>query len=1101
MMDEPAGPSDAWSNVSTGAEGISPIHRPTSAPPVMELAQQLNAAELAQQGFLPMDPAYFGVSSEASNARDASGAFFGEHGHPLYLNGNGNQDDFMAGTHSEASRGPTGPAENYGPSAGAHLPYPQHMMPGAHSHMSHFAMHQGGPQAMNMASNGMPYFGMPNPAHMAGYHGPMPQAYGFQGYVPGPAANNAAHVPPEMVYRQGGPTGYFGYSHFQTPESHMYGYAGPVAPNSAQQPGRAHSVGGEDNAKTVPYGMHGVPRAGYNYSHNMGLSASPPSEGMNWNKSSPRGGKRVGGKGKSSTEVSLSSSTEDLLSLAGKPHLIKDLGPSGSMEFSGSLAELPIMGSPSPSPHSPRSPQAARKHIKVQQRSANGNFKSAPGTGNGNDANTHVGGATRASSNANNSANGSHPMPIGWSAAGNANGDEISGLFAGVTLSGSSGPSPASAIPINSTVVHPEFVMGSGSPILARMHHPAAANGNAAPGSNAVSNSQVCHYHTMGLCGKGDKCRYTHSEDGNSGRRTPRAPVVSPVSFGSESSPANAANGAMHIQQAVPANHHAMAMNGGAPLILSQSPSANMTSVPTSSIGQAPLLAPMNSLLGGSGLVGASNGVGNGAASGAVGGQATAAATGASGNNATNTQALASMRYSNVTLEECVGQIFQMCKDQYGCRFLQKKLDEDKTSMTCDIIFGEILPEVVELMSDPFGNYLCQKLIEKCTASQRLAIVRGVSGSLVQISKNMHGTRAVQKTIEQLGSPEEVRLIREALKGSVVALIQDLNGNHVIQKCIHRLEPNDNQFIYDAVAHHCVQVATHRHGCCVMQRCIDHSSNQQKMQLIEEIKNNALSLVQDQFGNYVVQYVLDLGMESVCESLATNLLGHLYFLSTQKFSSNVVEKCLKVGNAATVQMMSRELAEFQTDPAHPVFPQTPNEDPLICLLQHPFGNYVVQTALQVAQIKASKEWNLIAARIRPLLPTLRSNTYVKRVQGLLLQANAKMAAEGGVDGQNLIPNDDSSLATSPLSLSNEQLTDMSQLPNAHNPNSANANQPNLIQQNGHAHGHPQHHHNNHHNAHHHHHGPRSHGPNRAQGGGRHGKEHNNRSSYEQRRQH
>lgn len=51
----------------------------------MELAQQLNTAELAQQGFLPMDAAYFGVSSEASNARDASGAFFGEHGHHLYL--------------------------------------------------------------------------------------------------------------------------------------------------------------------------------------------------------------------------------------------------------------------------------------------------------------------------------------------------------------------------------------------------------------------------------------------------------------------------------------------------------------------------------------------------------------------------------------------------------------------------------------------------------------------------------------------------------------------------------------------------------------------------------------------------------------------------------------------------------------------------------------------------------------------------------------------------------------------------------------------------------------------------------------------------------
>lgn len=171
----------------------------------------------------------------------------------------------------------------------------------------------------------------------------------------------------------------------------------------------------------------------------------------------------------------------------------------------------------------------------------------------------------------------------------------------------------------------------------------------------------------------------------------------------------------------------------------------------------------------------------------------------------------------------------------------------------------------------------------------------------------MHGTRAVQKTIEHLGSPEEIRLIREALKGSVVGLIQDLNGNHVIQKCIHKMEPNDNQFIYDAVAQHCIQVATHRHGCCVMQRCIDHASDQQKLQLVTEIKNNALSLVQDAFGNYVVQYVLDLGMEDICEALARNLGGHLFYLSTQKFSSNVVEK---------VQMLSLARQQVQSRISH-----------------------------------------------------------------------------------------------------------------------------------------------------------------------------------------
>ena len=59
------------------------------------------------------------------------------------------------------------------------------------------------------------------------------------------------------------------------------------------------------------------------------------------------------------------------------------------------------------------------------------------------------------------------------------------------------------------------------------------------------------------------------------------------------------------------------------------------------------------------------------------------------------------------------------------------------------------------------------------------------------------------------------------------------------------------QFIYNAVAAHCVEVATHRHGCCVLQRCVDHASDSQRVQLVTEITYNALTLVQDPYGNYV----------------------------------------------------------------------------------------------------------------------------------------------------------------------------------------------------------------------------------------------------------
>lgn len=71
-----------------------------------------------------------------------------------------------------------------------------------------------------------------------------------------------------------------------------------------------------------------------------------------------------------------------------------------------------------------------------------------------------------------------------------------------------------------------------------------------------------------------------------------------------------------------------------------------------------------------------------------------------------------------------------------------------------------------------------------------------------------------------------------ALEPNVVALIKDLNGNHVIQKCLHKLSPEHNQFIYDTVSQHCIEVASHKHGCCVYQRCIDHAVQSQKVKLI-----------------------------------------------------------------------------------------------------------------------------------------------------------------------------------------------------------------------------------------------------------------------------
>jgi len=319
------------------------------------------------------------------------------------------------------------------------------------------------------------------------------------------------------------------------------------------------------------------------------------------------------------------------------------------------------------------------------------------------------------------------------------------------------------------------------------------------------------------------------------------------------------------------------------------------------------------------------------------------------------------------TIEEVVGQVYQTCKDQHGCRFLQRKLEEEtgQNSHVVEIIFNEVYDYMVELMTDPFGNYLCQKLIEHCNEQQQLLIVQKVAPHLVDISKNMHGTRAVQKMIECLCTPSQVQLVVQSLRSSVVPLIKDLNGNHVIQRCLNQLSCPDKQFVYDAVAANCVEVATHRHGCCVMQRCIDSASEEQNLQLVRHITSNVLYLVQDPFGNYVVQYVLDLPFSVVRVDLIKEFLGSLANLSVQKFSSNVIEKCLVKADDRVRVALIDELSAEET---------------LTKLLQDPYGNYVIQTALDKANHRQRAQ---LEERIKPILPILRNTSYGKKIQSKL----------------------------------------------------------------------------------------------------------------------
>ena len=69
-------------------------------------------------------------------------------------------------------------------------------------------------------------------------------------------------------------------------------------------------------------------------------------------------------------------------------------------------------------------------------------------------------------------------------------------------------------------------------------------------------------------------------------------------------------------------------------------------------------------------------------------------------------------------------QVMAVAKDQNGCRFLQRKFDEGGAA-AIQAVLPEVLEHLIELMMDPFGNYLIQKLLDRCSEEQRLAVRAG----------------------------------------------------------------------------------------------------------------------------------------------------------------------------------------------------------------------------------------------------------------------------------------------------------------------------------------------------------------------------------------
>ena len=275
-----------------------------------------------------------------------------------------------------------------------------------------------------------------------------------------------------------------------------------------------------------------------------------------------------------------------------------------------------------------------------------------------------------------------------------------------------------------------------------------------------------------------------------------------------------------------------------------------------------------------------------------------------------------------------------LIKDQPGCRFLQKKIDEDPR--ISDPLFSTLYYDLVNMCTDSFGNYLIQKMLDYLSNENIACFTELLSTKFTYVAMSSYGTRVIQKLLEIFSlNPKHAptfHRLNELIITNLIQITKDSNSSHIIIKYVNVVKHPDNNALFESIAHNFMILSKDKHGCCVIQKTIEAANQQQKEQFFTLCNNNCNELINDQFGNYVIQYVVGLNTEIINKYIVELIMSKVLYLCKEKYASNVVERFLCNKNS-----YSKSLIELIV-----------NNDAFIHeLLIDSYGNYIIQRILMI----------------------------------------------------------------------------------------------------------------------------------------------------------
>ncbi|GKU01264.1 unnamed protein product [Fusarium langsethiae] len=329
---------------------------------------------------------------------------------------------------------------------------------------------------------------------------------------------------------------------------------------------------------------------------------------------------------------------------------------------------------------------------------------------------------------------------------------------------------------------------------------------------------------------------------------------------------------------------------------------------------------------------------------------------------------LKSDKKPHLGLESIFGFVVIASGDQDISRFIQSKLSTAKSDEK-EKMFIEIGPDMLGLMKDLYGNYVCQRLIEHGSMAQKMGVVETVRGHILELSLNAFGCRVFQKIVDCCPVSHIAGILDEIHSYEILkVLMQDESGNHVIQKLVQTMPPKDVRFITVACQENARELSANQYSCRILQRVLEYAEEDDKKKLVQKLSLMMDKLITDPWGNYVAGHIIQHRGPEDRDPIFEHVMSRLFALCQHKLASHVVEKCIMYGTP-----------EQRTQIRERLSPVNDTEKTLENMLKDQFGNYVIASLLRNLEW-GSEERAQFKAQIRAqvdLLKGANSRTFEK----------------------------------------------------------------------------------------------------------------------------